>query len=229
MKSAILTGATSGIGFEVAKMLIEDNYKVYGFGREFSKIKYENPNFIKVMCDITNTHLLSNEIKKIIKKDKDIKVLINNAGFGIFGMHEELNIKELEKMIDTNLKAPIVLTNLLLRSLKKNNGYIINISSVTAFHNAPKGAAYSATKSGLTHFSESLFEEVRKYGVKVVSINPDITKTNFYNKLSFKYAEDESSYIEPKEIANTIKFILNQNSIITQITIRPQKNKIEKK
>ncbi|BBE31324.1 3-oxoacyl-ACP reductase [Tepiditoga spiralis] len=229
MKSVILTGASSGIGFETAKVLIENNYKVYGFGRDFSKIEYEDKNFIKITCDITNVHLLNNEIKKIIKKDNNIKVLINNAGFGLFGMHEELNIKELEKMIDTNLKVPIILSKLLLRSLKKNNGYIINVSSVTAFHNAPKGAAYSATKAGLTHFSESLFEEVRKYGVKVISINPDITKTNFYNNLNFKYVEDKNFYIDPKEIANIINFILNQNSIITQVTVRPQKNKIEKK
>ncbi|WP_058485279.1 SDR family NAD(P)-dependent oxidoreductase [Defluviitalea phaphyphila] len=231
MKSAIVTGASSGIGLEITKMLIRNNYKVYGFARDFSKTNFEHINFIKENCDITKTNSLEEKIKNIKKMDKKIYILVNNAGVGYYGPHEEINIKNLKNMIATNLEAPIILSHLLLRDLKKNKGYIINISSVTAKKASPIGCAYSATKAGLTHFSESLFEETRKSGVKVVTIHPDMTKTNFYNNAYFREGDLPESYITGECVAQAVKMILNQRegTILTDITIKPQKHMITKK
>lgn len=231
MKCAIVTGASSGIGLEIAKVLLNNNYKVYGLARDFSKTDLEHINFIKETCDITQTFLLEEKIKCIRSIENEIFILVNNAGVGYYGPHEEINTKKLHTMIATNLEAPIILTHLLLRDLKKNSGYIINISSITAKKASPIGCAYSATKAGLSHFSEGLFEETRKAGVKVIAIHPDMAKTEFYQNASFREGDLPESYITGECIANAVEVILNQRegTVLTDITIRPQKHMITKK
>lgn len=231
MKCAIVTGASSGIGLEIAKMLIKNSYKVYGLARDFSKTEFEHENFVKVSCDITKTSLLQEKIKYIKQEEPEINVLVNNAGVGHFGPHEEINTKKLHEIIAVNLEAPVILTHLLLRELKKNSGYIINISSITAKKASPIGCAYSASKAGLSRFSESLFEEVRKANVKVVALHPDMTKTDFYKNANFKEGKAEESYITAQCVANAVEMVLNQRegTVLTDITIRPQKHIIQKK
>lgn len=231
MKTAIVTGASSGIGLEISKKLIEMDYKVYGFGRNFSKVKTDNQNFIKETCDITDINKVCEVISRI-KNENDVYLLVNNAGVGYFGPHEELNPKKIHSMVSTNLEAPMIFSNILLRDLKKNKGTIINISSVTAKEISTYGCAYSATKAGLTHFSESLFSEVRKTGVKVVCIHPDMTKSNFYREANFSEDDSENDfYISCETIGNLVKSILLQESniVITDVTIRPQKHRIKRK
>lgn len=230
MKVAIVTGASSGIGLAIVKILLKNKYKVYGFARDFSKTEFENLKFIKVICDITQTSRLEEKVKYIIGIEKEIVILVNNAGVGYFGPHEEINTKKLHEMIATNLEAPIILTHLLLRSLKNNFGYIINISSITAKKSSPIGCAYSATKAGLSHFSESLFDETRKAGIKVITIHPDMTKTNFYANANFREGDLKESYITGECVANAVDMVLNQRegTVLTDITIRPQKHMITK-
>lgn len=231
MKTAVVTGASSGIGLSITKKLLQFGYKVYGIARDFSKTEIEDSNFIKINCDITKTSELEMKIKEIRKQEEEIKILVNNAGVGYFGPHEEISIKNIHKMIATNLEAPMILSQLLLRELKKNKGFIINISSITAKKSSPIGCAYSATKAGLSHFSESLFDEARKSGLKVITIHPDMAKTNFYSEANFREGDSEESYITPECVADTVEMVISQRSetVITDIVIRPQKHMITKK
>jgi hypothetical protein len=230
MKTAIVTGASSGIGLEITKKLLELGYRVYGIARDFSKVQIENDNFIEVVCDVTETYKLAEKIKQI-RKQEEIYILVNNAGVGYFGLHEELNPKKIHTMVATNLEAPLVLTQLLLRDLKKTSGYVINISSITAKKSSTYGCAYAATKAGLAHFSRSLFDETRKKGVKVVTIYPDMTKTPFYDHLDFREGDIEESYITPECVANAVETILTQRNgtVITEITLQPQRHLITRK
>lgn len=231
MKSAIVTGASSGIGLAICEEILKMGHKVYGLSRTKPEKFHENSNFFFIACDLRDSKLLRKEIEEIQKKDKQIHILINNAGFGLIGLHEELDYLRLGEIIQVNLTAPILITRLLLRQIKTNKGIIINISSVTAKKSSPLASAYSAAKAGLTQFSQSLFDEVRKSGVKVCTIHPDITKTNFYNDLSIKENSDSDSFLLPETIAEAVKIILTQkNSIaVTDITLQPQKHMIEKK
>lgn len=230
MKTAVITGASSGIGFQISKKLINLGIKVYGFGRNFKKISFSSENFITIECDITKIEELCKHIDKI-KKENEINILVNNAGVGYFGPHEEINPKKIHEMVCINLEVPLVLTQMLLRDLKKNSGCIINISSVTAKKSNTHGCAYGATKAGLANFSSSLFDEVRKYNVKVTSIYPDITKSNFYRNANFQEEDSKDSYLFDSEIADLVEFILNQRkeAVISEITIQPQKHKIKRK
>ena len=209
--NAIVTGYSSGIGKAICITLEQ-----HGF------------NIIKLNSRLEDLNSLEKEILNILKKT-DINLLINCAGLGVFEPHEQISLAKIKEIIDINLTTPIILSNLLLRSLKKTQGHIINITSIEALKHSKFSALYTATKSGLRNFSLSLFEEVRKSGVKVTSINPDITSTNFFNKLKFKPSTKKDTYLEADTIAKTILNIIQTNGVITDITIRPQKFEIQRK
>ena len=134
-------------------------------------------------------------------------------------------------MVRTNLEAPMIITNLLLRDLKKNAGIIVNTSSVTAGKSNPHGCAYGATKAGLTSFSHSLFDEARKYGVKVINIEPDMTATNLYRNADFTADEDAEAKLLPEEIADAVWYAVSQREglVVTDIVVKPQLHRIKRK
>lgn len=226
MKTAIVTGASSGIGKKIAEVLSKNGYYVLAFGRIFDDA--ENENIKKICCDFMNINVLSEIITKI-GKEYDVNVLVNCAGIAYYGLHEELNTKKINEMVAVNVTAPIVITQILLRNLKKTKGHIINISSVTAEKSNPYGACYGATKSALLSFSKSIFDEARKYGVKVTAVCPDMTETNLYRNANFETDKDELCYITPEEIAKNVLDILNMRINVSQITLQPQKHRISKK
>ncbi len=228
-KSAIVTGASAGIGSEISRRLCGLGFEVFGIGREF-KEPAEEQLFHPIVCDLLDTQQLLQNIKDIAARG-DVSVLVNNAGVAYYGLHEELNPKKIQQMVRTNLEVPMILTQQLLRHLKANRGFVINISSVTAQSSSPHGCAYGATKAGLAGFSRSLFDEARKYGVKVVTIYPDMTKTDLYRNADFTVGEEEASYLLPKEIADAVSFILKQRegAVVSEITVKPQIHRIKRK
>lgn len=230
MKSAIVTGASSGIGLEISRMLLEKGYKVFGFGRDFSKSRVGHPDFCPVQCDLTDISGVCGRVKEI-SSSEEVHILVNNAGVGYFGPHEELSPQKIHNMVVTNLEVPMVLTQLLLRDIKKNNGFIFDISSITAKKSNTHGCAYGATKAGLSSFSLSLFDEVRKYGVRVVTIHPDMTKTDFYRNADFCEGDMSDTYIKPEEVAAAVGFILKQRDgmVISDIALQPQRHQIKRK
>lgn len=227
--SAIITGASSGIGLAVSKSLCRLGYEVFGIGRNFDPA-HESDHFHPIVCDILDTDNLCDTVKKIAAQ-YHLSVLVNNAGTAYYGLHEELNARKIRQMVRTNLEAPMILTCQLLRTLKKNRGYIINISSVTASASNPHGCAYGATKAGLSSFSRSLFDEARKYGVRVVTISPDMTQTNLYRNADFKEGEELESYLLPEEVACAVEYVLTQRDglVISDITLKPQLHRIARK
>lgn len=210
-KNAIVTGYSSGIGKAICEALEENGYYI-----------------VKLNSRLENLDSLEKEVKQILKQ-KDIDLLINCAGVGIFQPHEEISINKIKELIDVNLTAPIVLSNLLLRSLKNTKGKIINITSIEATKHSKFSALYTATKSGLRDFSLCLFEELRKSGVAITSLNPDLTQTNFFDDLQFEPSKKEQTYLLPQTIAKAVLDILNTHGVITDLTIRPQKFAIDKK
>lgn len=208
---ALVTGYSSGIGKAICEALEEKNYKV-----------------IKLKSRLDNIDSLEKEIKTLLK-EFDINILVNCAGLGIFKPHEEISISKIDELIKVNLTAPIVLTNLLLRSLKKTKGHIVNISSIEATRHSKFSALYTATKSGLRDFSLALFEELRKSDVKVTNINPDLTKTNFFNEFNFEPSDSKNAHLIASDIAKEVINILEFDGVITDITIRPQRLEIKKK
>lgn len=230
-EAAIVTGASSGIGYAISRKLSELGYEVFGFGRDFEKTEWTAAdNVHPIVCDVLDTDKLCGYVKQIAAQHQ-VRVLVNNAGVGYYGLHEELSPAKIKKLVRTNLEAPMILTQQLLRHLKKNAGYVINISSVTAGQSNPHGCAYGAVKAGLSSFSHSLFDEARKYGVKAVTISPDMTQTNLYRNADFREGEEPESYLLPEDVAKAVEWILSQRGgvIVTDITLKPQLHRIKKK
>ena len=230
MMNAVVTGASSGIGKSIAERLIKLDYTVYGISRDPIKSGITDPRFIPVPCDLTRLHELTGAAETILEKSPEINCLVNCAGTGFFAPHEELNPQKIHELTTLDLEAPLQLTALFLRSIKKNRGWIINISSITAKKSSPMGSAYSAVKAGLSHFGESLFEEIRKTGAKVLTLHPDITKTPFYRDKNFRESAEPESYILPECVADAIEFALTrrEGTVLTEMTVRPQIHRLEK-
>ncbi len=211
MKNVILTGSSGGIGSAIVSCLEGNGYRI-----------------LPVSSRLENIQSLESEVKSILSANK-LDVLINCAGFGVFRPHEEISSADVKKMIDVNLTAPLVLTGLCLRALKASGGSIINISSIEATRHSKFSALYTAAKSGLRDFSLSLFEEVRKSGVRVTSINPDITNTHFFENLPFGPGNEETSFLKPDDVARAVLTVLQGEGVITDLTIRPQRAGVTKK
>ena len=224
--TAIVTGASSGIGRAISEKLGVLGYEVFGIGRRFDTEEdrdiagvlqcendLKNAIFHPIICDLTDTDKLCAIVKQVTSE------------------HTELNPKKIQEMVRVNLEAPLILTQQLLRTLKKNGGYIINISSVTAKQPSPHGCAYAATKAGLASFSSSLFDEARKYGVKVTAVYPDMTETNLYRNADFTVGEEKESYLTPEEVAEAVEYVLAQREgiVIPELVLRPQFHRIRKK
>lgn len=228
--AAVVTGASSGIGCAISRKLCALGYEVFGFGRDFGKVQLKEDGFHPIICDVLETEKICACVKQITSKFQ-VRILVNNAGVGYYGLHEELSPGKIKELVRTNLESPMILTQQLLRHLKKNSGYVVNISSVTANESNPRGCAYGATKAGLASFSHSLFDEARKYGVKVVTIFPDMAKTNLYRNADFREGDEIESYLLPEEVAAAVEFILSQREgmIVTDITLKPQIRRIRRK
>ena len=194
------------------------------------RLPVKSESFHPVICDLLATDALCAHVKQITS-EYTVNVLVNNAGVGYYGLHEELNPSKISRMVRTNLEVPMILTQQLMRHIKQHAGFVINISSVTANGSNPHGCAYGATKAGLASFSRSLFDEVRKYGVKVVTIYPDMTKTDLYRNADFTCASDEDCHILAEEVADAVRYILEARDglVIPEITLKPQRNRIVRK
>jgi hypothetical protein len=230
MAIAVVTGASSGIGKAISIRLLELGYDVMGISREIDTDPIQHPNFSTLPCDLSDEFEL-NSIIPVLQTDPSVSILCNVAGFGVFEPHEEIDTDTISKMVALNLTAPMILSNALLRVLKFNQGVIFNITSIEALRSSKFSAIYTATKTGLRAFSQSLFEEVRKSGVNVVSINPDMTDTAFFDSLRFNPSEEFDKRLEAEDIADVVQNVLEMRNgaCITDITIRPQRFAVVKK
>jgi len=228
MKTAVVTGASSGIGEAIALRLLTLEYRVVGISRRTATIKH--PHFTTHSCDLSQPHE-THALIQSLQQDKSISLLVNAAGFGVFQPHEELNSSTIEAMVYLHLTAPMLLSNALLRTLKKNSGCIINITSIEATRSSKFSALYSATKSGLRAFGAALFEELRKSDVSVVTINPDMTDTPFFDALHFETAVEENSRLQSSDIADAIEQILSMREgvVVSEMTVRSQRFGMRKK
>ena len=229
MKKVIVTGASSGIGKAICERLLSLNYQVIGISRSITNDTFNHKNFIAKQTDLSDEKETLATCRDIAKQD--ISMLINCAGFGRFEPHEELHVDIITKMIYLNLTAPILLTNAVLRDLKKNDGYLININSIEAIRASKFAGVYSASKAGLKAFGDSLFEETRKSGLSITNINPDMTQSNFYDELRFDVSNKENEKLLSSDIADAIEHILSmrKGAVVSEYTVRSLNFGISKK
>ncbi len=226
LKTAIVTGASSGIGLAISKMLSEEGYKVYGIGRVFP----ERCDFFekRISLDLRDTDILLAKISEIRRVD----LLVNAAGSAYYGLAEFNTPEQIQEMCRVDIEAPLILTSSLIPKLKDTKGMVINIASVTSTRINTHGAVYGALKAGLRSYGRSLYEEVRKTGVRVVTVCPDLTAgTKLYRNADFKPSDDEGCFLLPEDTAECVRAVISmrEGAAVTEVEVRPQFNRIEKK
>jgi short-subunit dehydrogenase len=190
----LVTGISSGIGFYLANYLAEEGCIVYGILRNQDKfiqnLKENNikqkENLIVVTLDVRNYKEAERLIQEIYDKHNKIDVLINNAGYGLYGVFEELREEDIRDQFETNFFAPLKWMQMVLPIMRnKRYGKILNITSILGRLTIPTGSAYCSSKHALVALSEVIRYEVHPFNIQVCSVEPGLIKTDFKNNMKF--------------------------------------------
>lgn len=177
-KVTLVTGASSGIGREIAQLLAQRGARVFGTARN-PRTASPVPGVEIVRMDVTDDASVSEAIQGIVQKAGPIEVLVNNAGYGLTGALEETTLKEARDQFETNFFGVLRVTNAVLARMRQAGyGRIVNISSVVGFIPAPFMGMYTASKHAVEGYTETLDHEVRQFGVRAVLVQPSYTKSN---------------------------------------------------
>lgn len=186
-KNVVITGASSGVGFETAKLFAENGANVVIAARNGDKLdelknslSSHNVKVHKVVTDVSKVTDCKNLLRESIRELGSIDILVNNAGYTSQGMFDDVPLNDLEQIIEVNFKAPVRLAKLFLPHLKESqSGRIINVASILGIIPIPTEAVYSATKFALRGFSYALAEELQHTRLKVCLVSPGPIETPF--------------------------------------------------
>ena len=228
-KVVLITGASSGIGKSIGEYLQEKGFIVYGTSR--NPKKYTNSKFPLLALDVSDEDSIKKAVSQIIEKEKQLDILINNAGKGITGPVEETPIEEMKKAFDTNFFGVVnVCKGVLPQMRKQKNGLILNISSIAGYMGLPYRGIYSATKSATSILSEVLSLETKQFGITVVDVAPGDFATNIaagryhtplfkdspykkhYSKVLKQIDDEVDKGLQPKIMAKAIYKIIRKKN-----------------
>ena len=223
---AIITGASTGIGRSLAVKL-SDQYFVYLISRNKKKLDgtkeliiAKNNNCKIIVSDISKTESINDIYSQIEHKEK-IELLINNAGIGVFKNITDTTIKDWDDTLNTNLRGSFLMTKMVIDDLKsKKNGKIVFISSVAGLQPYKNSTAYVASKYGVRGLASSLREELREYGIKVITIFPGAVNTSIWDDKNMEELREDM--MRTDDLTKTICHAINapNNCVTEEITIR---------
>jgi len=214
-KVAYITGGTKGVGYGIAKILLENGVSVAFTGRRKedvekveNELKQYSANVLGLISDVKNLEDESNAVKSIIEKFGRLDFVIANAGLGIFKPVDELSSEEWNDMIETNLTGVFYTLKASVEELKKTEGYYITISSLAGANFFENGAGYNASKFGVVGFTQAAMIDLRKYNIKSTVIMPGSIATNFNGNSP---SEKDAWKIQPEDMGSLVLDILKMN------------------
>ncbi len=229
-KVAIVTGASRGIGKAISILLAQSGSRVVLAARSEPQLKSvseeisgQNGEALVIPTDLTVDKEMERLVQQTLKEWGSVDVLINNAGSGKVAPVVKAKVSDWDETFRVNLRAPMILSKLVLPTMiERGEGSIINIPSVSGKSGQANGSAYSASKFGLMGFTQSLYEEVRNYGIRVSAICPGFVDTPMIPQMR---RMDRSKMIRPEDIAQTVLFVLTSppTACPVEITVRPQR------
>ncbi len=226
-KVAYITGGSKGIGYGIAKTLLDSGMKVAITSRTLSAAKAAAESLTKdaskVLALESNVSSLTSEtnaVKTVIDHFGQLDVLIANAGVGHFAAIDNLTEEDWKDTIDTNLTGVFNSVKASIEALKKSKGYIITIASLAGTNFFENGAAYNASKFGLVGFTQAIMLDLRKYGIKVSTIMPGSVATHFNNHAP---GDADAWKIQPEDIGQIVADLLKMNprTLPSKIEVRP--------
>ncbi|MBA4166836.1 MAG: SDR family oxidoreductase [Chitinophagaceae bacterium] len=226
-KVAYITGGSKGIGYGVAKILLDNGMKVAITSRSLkaaqeaaSKLTADTSKIFACESDVTSLASEQKAVQLAIAHFGQLDVLVANAGVGHFGPVETLSEEDWKNTIDTNLTGVFNSVKASIEALKKTRGYIITIASLAGTNFFENGAAYNASKFGLVGFTQAIMLDLRKHGIKVSTIMPGSVATEFNNHIP----DDADAWkIQPEDIGQLVADLLHMNprTLPSKIEVRP--------
>ncbi|NLZ64795.1 MAG: SDR family oxidoreductase [Clostridiales bacterium] len=194
-KVVVITGGSKGIGAELVKFFQIANWQVISISRTFND--YNRDNIYKISCDVSNEKQVYDAISEVIDKFGRIDMLINNAGMGISGAVEHTTSENVKKIFDINVIGLSYFTQACLPYLRETKGKIINISSLAAVLPIPYQSYYCAAKAAVNLFGDSLRNEIRPFGVQIMTVMPGDVSTSFTdNRVKAEEVGSYGSFVE---------------------------------
>ena len=219
-KLVVVTGASSGIGREIAKKFSSNGHPVLLLSRRLEKMEELNlENSLCKSVDVTDLEKMKEAIKEAEEKFGKVDCLINCAGMMLLGHPEEQDFKEWNDMIDLNIKGILTGTNIVLKDMvQRNAGTIVNISSIAGRKTFDNHAVYCGTKFAVHAITENIRKEVSQSNVRMITISPGVVETPLLShttdeKIKYNYNEWKKSIeagLQPEKIASCIEFAYNQ-------------------
>lgn len=214
-KVAYITGGTKGVGYGIAKILLENGVSVAFSGRKkgdvekvVTELKQYSQNVLGIVSDVKNLENESEAVKNIIGKFGRLDFVIANAGLGIFKPVDQLSADEWNEMIETNLTGVFYTLKASVEELKKTEGYYITISSLAGANFFENGTGYNASKFGVVGFTQAAMIDLRKYNIKSTVIMPGSVATNFNGNIP---SEKDAWKIQPEDMGNLVLDVLKMN------------------
>jgi len=209
---ALITGATSGIGYELAKLFAAEGYNLVIVARDqdhldarAAELKQNGVSVIPIAKDLFDPEEAFALYADLQSQGIAIDVLVNNAGQGVYGEFEETDIDRELDIINLNISSLVVLTKLFLKDMvEKNSGKILNTASIASKTPGPWQAVYHGTKAFVLSFTEAIREELRDTEITVTALMPGVTDTDFFNKadmLDSKAVQDKEAMADPADVA----------------------------
>ncbi|MBA4451863.1 MAG: SDR family oxidoreductase [Nitrosopumilaceae archaeon] len=201
-KVALVTGSSSGIGYETSIALAKDGYHTFASMRNITKgenlkkiAENENLPISIIELDVDNEKSIIDAIKKIIEDTGRIDVLVNNAGYGQFGCTEDVSVDDFRKQFETNFFSVVrIIQEVAPIMREQNSGIIVNISSVAGRMGLPGSPAYISSKFALEGLGECLRYELGMFGIKTTLIEPGVIKTNFFDSMKIPESKKDPKY-----------------------------------
>ncbi|MEN9389016.1 MAG: hypothetical protein RLY61_100 [Candidatus Parcubacteria bacterium] len=205
-KTAVVTGASSGLGKAVAELLAREGVRVFAMARNINQTKLPS-EVIKIQCNIRDLHSIDEAFTKIDTISESIDYLINCAGRGLVKTFEETTREEIMDIFGVNLKGNIYIAQeVYKRMIPNRSGHIVNVGSTSSIKAREMEVLYCASKWGLRGFTESLRLEARKHGVKVTGVYPGGMKSENFWRIT--PGKDISGYMDPKDVAERILSVI---------------------
>ena len=228
-KTAIITGASSGIGVGIANELAKEGANIVLAARRQKQLtelqhtisKYNDGKVITVQADVSNKHDIEKLVKQAEEAFNHVDIYVNNAGQMLTAPVRSGKLEEWEQMIDTNIKGVLYGIHSVLPSmLDRSNGHIINIATVSAFEVTKSSTVYSATKAAVQTISKGLEKELANTGVRVTNISPGMVDTPSSRNNAWN---TERKKLETKDIGKAVVYAVTQPDYVNvnEITVRP--------